>query len=318
MSGGSCDISDVDGSLMKDAEQNCGYFNGRWLPVDQWGLHIEDLGFLQAVTAVERLRTYGGRLFQPHAHLTRLSESLRVLQINQSVSELQDLLEQWCDRNRAWVKEQGEASITLFVTPGRKGWGPNAAADSPLNPGSAPTVGLYGRPLKRSYVQSLHTDGQAIVVTDVRQPSAEAWPRGIKVRCRLHYYLADLAANQAFPNAAGVLVDDDGSLTETSVANLAIFDGAQIISPPVDRVLSGVSQGVVRAYSANLGIGWTHRPLMSAELGGAQEILLMGTSAGIWNAYLPAEGQRYPRCNELGNRLRAAFPESSSWHNRDA
>ncbi len=72
-------------SLPKAFEPDCptiGFLNDRWIDTGEMSISIFDLGFRQAVTAVERLRTYNGKVFQVDAHLDRWCESTSQLAIH--------------------------------------------------------------------------------------------------------------------------------------------------------------------------------------------------------------------------------------------
>jgi branched-subunit amino acid aminotransferase/4-amino-4-deoxychorismate lyase len=100
----------------------------------------------------------------------------------------------------------------------------------------------------------------------------------------LHYYWADRQARQFASNAIGVLIDSDGSITETSVANLAIVVNGEIISPPSEQVLPGITQDLAQRIASASGIPWRNETIYPAELRSADEVILMGTDGGIWFA----------------------------------
>lgn len=248
-----------------------------WLPLSQAAISVQDPGVRQSVTAVERLRTYGGRIVRLHQHLVRLRRTLDFLAIDTVIQpqEIAERLQQLLERNRRWCLDQGDVGITLLATPGR-------AVDEPDGRRWLPTEIMHLNPLPLQQIERHRQQGQAMVITNVQQPPAEAWPRDIKVRCRLHYYLADHQADQFSPGSAGVLLDADGTVTETSVANLAIVTDGEIISPPPGQVLPGVTQDLVQTLAEQLQINWRHQRLYPADLRQADEILLMGTDGGLW------------------------------------
>lgn len=159
----------------------------------------------------------------------------------------------------------------MFATPGESGVG-------------AATFGLHLNRLDHARIRHRRLQGQPLVVTDVIQPDPGCWPRTIKTRSRIHYYRADSVAKQHHEDAMGVLVDDDGSITETSIANLAIVHSDRILSPPADRVLGGITQSVIESLAPEIGITWSKQPISSTLLSQADEILMMGTDGGIWFA----------------------------------
>lgn len=252
-------------------DAHIGYLSGAWMPSTEMRISVADLGFRQAVTVVERLRTYGGRVFQPAAHFDRWQRSLTELGIVglPPADTLAELVAELFTRNERLIDLDGDLGITMFATPGARISGPA-------------TLGLHLNRLDHERIDRRRRSGQPLLITGVAQPPPASWPRSIKVRCRLHYFRADCEAQQSSHDAAGILLDQDGSLTETSVANLAMIRDGVVISPPADRVLPGVTQQVIESLAAKAGIVWQKQPVLASEFIDADEIVLMGTDTGIW------------------------------------
>lgn len=271
------------------------FWNGRWVPHRELHVAVDDLGFTQAVTAVERLRTYGARIFQTDRHLQRFASTVAALQIAGLPDQrtLQELSGELLQRNRRWLREQREAGVVLFATPGAAShpalWPQHhegGLSDASPTAAPQPTLVAYLMPLPLARIADRIHRGQPLVITDVRQTSLHTWPRHLKVRSRLHYFLADRHATAVDPRALGILLDEDSTVTETSVANLAIVGKGRIISPPAARVLPGITQAVAEEIAAELKIAWDKRPLSIAEMHTADEVLLFGTTTGIWPGWL--------------------------------
>jgi branched-chain amino acid aminotransferase len=243
-----------------------------WALMGQIGIGMDDIGFRQSVVAVERLRTYNGRVLELTQHLVRYRRTLDFLGINICVDRetFASCIDELIKRNRAWCDQEIDFGITLLATPG----------DKPSNPTSI----IHLNPLDHVKVERQRTIGQPLVVTAVKQPAPECWPRDIKVRCRLHYYLADRQARQFDVDGIGVLIDHDGSVTETSVANLAMVVNGEIVSPPGEQVLPGITQSLAQRIATERGINWRNQNIYPAELRSAEEVILMGTDGGIWFA----------------------------------
>lgn len=252
-----------------------GLLGGRWVDQDQLVLPVNDIGFRQGATAVERMRTYGGEVFQLDSHLDRWQETVAQLGIEGLPlrAALAILIDELIGRNGDFADAAGEFGITMFATPGC------LSADPPV-----PTFCLHLNPINLDLVAKRREHGQPLVMTGVRQPAAECWPRAIKVRSRLHYYLADEIASGHGADTLGLLTDEDGSVTETSIANIAIVAEGEIVSPGRHQVLGGITQQVVEAAAADLGIRWNTVSLSPKLVETADEVLLMGTDGGLWFA----------------------------------
>lgn len=253
--------------------KHIGYLSGNWLAHHSMRIGVNDVGFRQGVTAVERLRTYSGCVFALDAHLERWDYSVAQLNITglPSDSAIISLVGILLAKNDSLVQSEGDVGVTIFATPGEIG-------------GDGPTFGLHLNPLHHGVNHRRQVQGQPLVLTDVRQPDTDCWPRAIKVRSRLHYYRADAIAREFHKDAIGILIDSDGSVTETSIANLAIVQSGTIVSPPADRILGGITQSVVESLAADAAIRWSRSLLSATQLQRADEILMMGTDSGIWFA----------------------------------
>ena len=75
----------------------------------------------------------------------------------------------------------------------------------------------------------------------------------IKSRSRMHWRIADHQVISLDPGARAVLADFDGNLTETSSGNLFVLKDGDILTPPADRVLNGISRQVVMELATAAG-----------------------------------------------------------------
>lgn len=250
-----------------------GLLCGRWTPHTELCLPINDLGFRQGATAVERLRTYRGNVFQLDAHLNRWANTVDVIGIEglPLPAAIKVLVRELIGRNETFVKTVGDFGITMIATPGP-------------GRGEPPTFAMHLQPIDHHVNQIRRDNGQPIVVTAVAPPGSESWPRSIKVRCRLHYYLADQIARLQGEDAIGLLVDPDGIVTETSIANVAIVEKGNVVAAPRNRVLGGITQAAVHGIAKKNSVPWSESPIDVARLKAADEILLMGTDGGLWFA----------------------------------
>jgi branched-chain amino acid aminotransferase len=275
------------------------YLNGQWLPLSQAAIGVFDVGFIQGVTVAEQLRTFGGKLFRLETHMQRLQRSLEIIGLKSqpSVRELGAIAEQLIEKNRSLIDPAADWGATMFVTPG-------ALSAYPVKH-TGPTVGVHTQPLVFSQWADKYQTGDSLVVTDVAQVSAKCWPRELKCRSRMHYYLADNQARQIDPGARALLLDEVGFVTEASTANILIYTPAEgLISPPKEQILPGVSVAVLEELAKNLEIPFVHRSLTVAEVAAASEVLLCSTSPCVWsvtqlNGKPIANGKPGPICQRL-------------------
>src|SRR5207248_1360450 len=73
--------------------------------------------------------------------------------------------------------------------------------------------------------------GATLVVPSVRQLPPVCVDPHIKMRSRMHWYLADREAQRLEPGALALLLDQDGMITETAAANVLFVLEGKVISP---------------------------------------------------------------------------------------
>lgn len=262
------------------------YLNGHWIDDAQLSVPIGDLGFLMGVTVTERLRTFAREPFRQREHVDRMRRSLEVvgLPAAEIAAEVDGAIRELVQRNgHAW-REDDDWAIVAFATPGE--------------PGGEPTRCVHAHPLRFAEWAHMYDEGVHVVISDVRQTPATCWPPDLKCRSRMHYYLADLHAQERWPGARAVLLDQEGYLCESTTANLVLYsEGEGLVTPKLSKALPGVSVGVVEELAENLGVPFSQRDLAPSELAAADEAWLCSTSVCM----LPVT-----RCN--GKDVGHAYP----------
>ena len=283
------------------------YLNGEFIPARQLALPVFDAGFVLGVTVAEQIRTFRGELFRLDQHLQRLARSLEIVSIDPGFhrDELARAAQELAARNHACGASDDDLGLSMFVTPG-----PYATMAS-AGGRHGPTVCMHTYPLPFALWAHLYEQGQALRITDVRQVPSNCWPAELKCRSRMHYYLADLQARQRESGSRALLLDQHGSVLEASTANILAYRRDEgLISPPAEKILPGISVGVIQDLCGQLGVPLVHRDLTPEDLHTAEEVLLTSTSPCVWPV-LRLDGQTIcgGRPGEIGRRLRRAWSE---------
>jgi branched-chain amino acid aminotransferase len=261
----------IDPSLSRD--RPVAYLNGRWLPAEEAAIPLHDAGFVLGTTVVERLRTFGGKLFRLANHLVRLEHSLAIVGVvpPESIAELAECATELVAHNFALAPAGSDLGVSILVTPGPYG---NFNSDSEPRP----LVCLHTDALPFRNWYEMYAKGVALATTDVMQTPSACWSPELKCRSRMHYYLADKAAHRAFPGAKALLLNERDEVTETSIANLiALRKGEGLVTPPKRDVLPGITLGVVEELAAELHLPFHYRTLSLDEVRTADEVLLTST-----------------------------------------
>jgi branched-subunit amino acid aminotransferase/4-amino-4-deoxychorismate lyase len=185
--------------------------------------------------------------------------------------ELAAVAEELAARNHRLLEHGDDLGLSIVVTPG--------LYPSYVPHGSAkPMVCLHTYALPFYLWANKYAVGQALATTDIEQVSPRSWPRSLKCRSRIHYYLADKQAAAAVPGARALLLDSDGFVTEASTANIAIYRKSEgLLSPPLAKVLHGISLSESIELAKRLGIPFHQRDLTTDDVASADEVMLSST-----------------------------------------
>ncbi len=250
-------------------KQPLAYWNKKWIEATALSIPMDDLGFLQGVAIVERLRTFRHQLFCLEQHLQRLHRSLEIVGWDAEgiCDEIASTVCQLLPKNKDLLHEGDDWSIVAVVTPGKT---PDA---------SQPTLYVHGHPLPFADWAHQYEQGIEVVLSDVRQVPNSCWPAELKCRSRMHYYLADRQASQCSPGARAILPDQNGNLGEASTANVVIYNKDQgLITPRKKNVLPGISLQVLFELAGQLNIPCVETDISPEQFAQAEEAFLTSTS----------------------------------------
>ena len=207
------------------------YVDGTFVAQEAAVLPVGDLAILRGYGVFDFLRTYGRRPFHLDAHIRRLQNSARLIQLAcpWSHSELTGIVDETMKRN-----DYPESNIRLLITGGD--------SDDSITPGSRPRLLVMVTPVKE-FPGTWYEDGVQIITSNISRyiPGAKS----------IDYIRAIIALNNA--RAAGaiesVYVDGKGQVLEGTTSNLFAVSEGQLITSSVD-VLPGVTRDVVLDLTA--------------------------------------------------------------------
>lgn len=124
-------------------------------------------------------------------------------------------------------------------------------------------------------------------------------------------FLADHEARLVDPDAAALLLDLDGNVTETSGANFLIVERGTIVSPTLRNILPGISRQTVIELAGKLSVPFVERDIQVHSVMNADEAFLTSTPFCLMpvtriNGVAIADGQPGP----LYRRLIEAWSEA--------
>jgi D-alanine transaminase len=210
------------------------YVNGRYLPLRDAKVHVEDRGYQFADAVYEVCEVRDGRLVDERRHLARLQRSLGELRIRlpMTLAALGIVLREVAARNRI-----GYGLVYLQVSRGvaRRDFAFPA-------PETTPAVVVTARPLNRARNEALAVKGIAVIsVPDNRWGRVDIKTTGLLPAVLARQTAIDQGAREAW------FVDQGGAVTEGASANAWIVTkaGALVTRQANHAILRGITRTVV-------------------------------------------------------------------------
>ncbi len=243
------------------------YVNGRYVPLRDAAVHVEDRGYQFADSVYEVCEVRDGRLIDERRHLDRLERSLGELRIRMPMprTALSVVLHEVVARNRI-----GYGIVYLQI--GRGVARRDHAFPPPQTP---PSLVVTARPLNRARNDASAEKGIAVIsVPDNR------WGRvDIKTTGLLPNVLARQAAIEQGARDAW-LIDRDGFVTEAASANAFIVtaDGTLVTRQVDHGILRGITRTVTFEAVKAQGMALQERPFTLEEAYKAREAFVTSAS----------------------------------------
>lgn len=245
------------------------YVNGRYLPLAQATVHIEDRGYQFSDGVYEYMAFYNRTLLDKNLHLHRLEQSLKELQIPMpvTIAAFKLIMRELIARNG---REHGGLYIQVTRGVSRRD---HAFPRQPVKPSLVITIGAPKFP-KPGEIK----DGTSVIT----RPDLRWLRRDIKSVSLLANILAKQDAAKASAREAW-LVQDGKIITEGSASNAYIINAAgEIVTHPADHyILGGITREVVLKLALKHGIAVREKPFTLADARKAAEAFLTSTSANV-------------------------------------
>ncbi|HXW37510.1 MAG TPA: branched-chain-amino-acid transaminase [Nitrososphaerales archaeon] len=247
------------------------YLNGRFVDKSRAVVSVFDHGLLYGDGVFEGIRCYEGNVFQLEAHVKRLYESAKYiqLQIPLSKSDMTEAILETIRKNRL-----KDAYIRVVVTRGTGDLGidPNLCKEA--------TVFIIAEPVS-TVLGSKGPKLMNLIISSVRRDNVDATTHEVKSLNYLNSVMAKMEANNAGANDA-IILDARGFVSEASVTNVFLVKETKIMTPSSS---AGILHGITRARTirlcTELGLDVAEKDITPFELITADEVFLVGTKIEI-------------------------------------
>lgn len=241
------------------------YFNGEFLPKDQIHISPDDRGFLFADGIYEVMISYTDRWFRRDAHLVRMANGLKALEISADPAEIMSAADELLVRNEAPTRP-----VCVYIQVTR---GVALRKHSFPPPGTRPTVLAYLIPFKLKVDPDVGTS--VITVPDIRWLRCDVKSIALLPNCIANQRAQEAGAYEALQVRDGVVLEG------TASSFFAVFDGVVRTAPKTNYILPSITQDVVLEICAREGIPHAEQPIFMHELPQAEEAFLAGTTTEI-------------------------------------
>lgn len=288
--------------------------NGQMIPAEKAMVSVFDHGFLYGLGLFETFRTYGGKCFLLEQHMKRLADSCQHLGIAlslqaQHVQEIVDKLMQLNTLKEAYVRLTVSAGI--------------AELGLPVNDYERPTVVIMVKHVASPDAESWHL-GKTLQLLNTKRNTPEG-----EYRFKSLHYMNNIIAKRELlalgvrtaANAEGLMLNEQGDLTEGIVSNLFFVHDRVVYTPHLD---TGILPGVTRQFVIELA---QHQGLEVEE--GFYPFSMLRQSSEIWmtnsiqelvpiTTLIDTNGQQQvisngtagPICKQLANEYRRATTQN--------
>lgn len=222
------------------------YLNGNIVPESQARISFRDLGFLHGDAVFDTTRTFDGKIFKIHDHLSRLFKSLKYMRIDPGLTKekFADLTEEVVEQNLPMLQRGGDYWVSQRVTRGIRG----------ENSQHNPTVLIECSPLPFAARARYFRDGLPVIVPSIRRTPPEATSPRVKIHNYVNLKLAELEVEAQNRHAWPILLDMRGNLSEGPGSNFFIVRNKMLITPREQYILGGISRQTTIELARELNI----------------------------------------------------------------
>jgi para-aminobenzoate synthetase component 1 len=273
----------------RDTEpKSMAWFNGAVMPASAARFSSNDLGLLYGFGFFETIRVNKGQAPLLEAHLARFRDTWQALMPNESPDlSWERIIDQVIQANGL---QNNRAAVKLLATRGSRN-----------TPPWDQSLMVTARP----YTHRLRGKSQPGLQLGTYPHPRQSPLANHKTLNYLYYYLAgQWAVAAGFEEA--LILNPDGSVSETNTGNLILINGRAVIKPASPAVLPGVMTGAVCHRLSQWGYQVSEQPVESIQLLTSDQVLVTNALMGCV-PLLGVDGQDRSGGDELWMRLNEAI-----------
>jgi branched-chain amino acid aminotransferase len=226
------------------------YYNVKFVSEAEARMSIFDTGVKVGAIVYEVTRTFNGKPFRLRDHMERLYTGLKLLEINcgMTMEQMEAATQETIEVNRPCFPAGFDFEINHDVSSG-----PGGAYASVLPEGARPTVMIHCWPIRTVPPQYYEAGVSAVIPPQHSIPARLRDPKA-KVRGVVHFMVAGQQVRRVDPKAWPLLTDEDGFITESTLANSFLVKHGALFTPEPRNILRGITRMAVMELAAQMGL----------------------------------------------------------------
>ena len=246
------------------------YLDGKFVQKEEAKVSVFDHGLLYGDGVFEGIRAYHGKVFRLDAHIERLYDSAKTINLKPSMTK-----EEMKAAILETMRKNGlrDGYIRPVITRG--------VGDLGLDPRKCPRPTIFIIAVEWGAMYGdLYEKGLTAVSVSVRRNAAESLPPNAKTLNYLNNILAKMESYLKGGDEA-IIFDTNGYLSEGSGDNIFVVKNGVLATPPCLNNLRGITQQVVVECAKDLGIEVWWQNMGFFDLYTADEVFVTGTAAEV-------------------------------------
>jgi branched-chain amino acid aminotransferase len=275
------------------------YVSGALVPRDEARVSIFDAGFVLGDGVWEGMRLHKGRMVFLDAHLDRLFDGARAIDLDIGMTR-EALVDALWKTLRANDMQDG-VHIRLMVTRGLKKT-PNQDPRHTIGSATVVIVAEWKQPSPEIVMQGL-----SLFTSSIRCSPADMFDMRLNSHSRLNLITALIQAIKAGADEA-LMLDPHGFVSSCNATNFFFVRDGEVCTSSGDYCFHGVTRGHVIALCRANGIPLRQANFALKDVYGAQEAFVTGTFGGL-TPVRAVDGRALPAAlpGPLTARLRALY-----------
>jgi branched-chain amino acid aminotransferase len=211
------------------------YLGGRFLKESEASVSPFDRALNSGDGIYDVARTFGHKPNSFRAHAERFVRSARYTQINlgASADAVERILIDIFEKNRSFLAANDDFLVWIIATRGI-----DPPTRNPLHAGR-PTVICYCMPINYYRFAKFYVAGARLVTVSTRRVPVECLDPRAKITNKMNHIQAEFEARAFDPDAFPLMLATDGTLAESSMANVFFVRDGRVFTPR-RNILEGI------------------------------------------------------------------------------